>query len=167
MLSIVLPLLIAAAGAVATPSPYAVLESPVRHVRATEPYVDKLLRSGFERSATFARLLADLDQTDVIVHIELVPQLPGALEGRMLMMPRAHDYRYVRIQVALCGSPDETIAIIGHELRHATEVATASDVNTLPDLRRLYERIGIRGGPELYDTRAAQETGRQVRKELT
>ena len=61
----------------------------------------QLLRRASTRSPTFARADRRLQASDVIVYIELVPRLPGALEGRMLMLPRAHDYRYVRIQVAL------------------------------------------------------------------
>ena len=61
----------------------------------------------------------------------------------------------------------EMIALIGHELRHAVEVAEAGDVHDQDSLTLLYQRIGERGrGEHLFDTVAAQTTGRQVRKEL-
>jgi hypothetical protein len=61
----------------------------------------------------------------------------------------------------------ELIALIGHELRHALEVAQVPDVRDESALVRLYERIGQRSvkGHE-YDTNAAQDAGRAVRKEL-
>jgi hypothetical protein len=144
----------------------AALESPQRHVRTTDRAVHHLLKRGFNRSPTFARLLARLERSDVIVYVEEVPRLPSAMEGRMMMLPRAHNVRYVRIQLALRGSPDESIALLGHELQHAIEIAEAPEVYDEPGLVKLYQRIGVRGGLHVYDTLAAQEMGRAVRKEL-
>src|SRR4051812_15486769 len=100
----------------------AALESPHRHVRSQDRSVRMLLKRGFHRSATFAQLMARLEHSDVLVYIEEVPRLPAALEGRMMMLPTAHGQRYIRIQIALRGSPDESIATLGHELQHAIEV---------------------------------------------
>jgi hypothetical protein len=144
----------------------AALESPQRHVRTTDRSMNALLKRGFSRSPTFARLLARLERSDVIVYIEEVPRLPSALEGQMMMLPRAHSFRYVRIQIALRGSRDDAVAVLGHELQHAIEIAQAPDVIDEPGVIRLYQRIGVRGGQHLYDTVAAQEMGRTVRKEL-
>jgi hypothetical protein len=125
-----------------------------------------LLKRGFTRSATFAQLIARLEQSDVLVYIEEVPRLPGALEGRMMMLPNPHGQRYVRIQIALRGAPDDSVALLGHELQHAIEVAEAAGVNTQADLSALYERIGLPGGPHTYDTLAARAVGQIVRREL-
>ena len=144
----------------------AALDSPYRHVRTQDRSIRYLLKRGFNHSPTFARLMARLQHSDVIVYVEEVPRLPGALEGRMMMLPMTHGQRYVRIQIALRGSPDDSIALLGHELQHATEVAQEIGVNSQPLLAALYERIGRRGGPDVYDTIAAQEVGRIVRREL-
>lgn len=144
----------------------AALESPSRHVRTNDRSVRRLLTRGFTRSPTFARLMARLELSDVIVYVEEMPRLPGALEGRMMMLPRAHANRYIRIQIALRGSPDDSTAVLGHELQHAVEVAEAPEVSDEPGLARLYQRIGMAGGAHVYDTLAAQAAGRQVRKEL-
>ena len=125
-----------------------------------------LLKRGFTRSHTFAQLIARLERSDVIVYVEEVPRLPGALEGRMMMLPRAHTFRYVRIQIALRGSPDDSVALLGHELQHAIEIAQAIDVADEAGMVKLYQRIGLRGGLHLFDTVAAQEMGRTVRREL-
>jgi hypothetical protein len=159
-------LLLSVTCALAPLSATAALDSPQRHVRTTERSVRNLLKRGFSRSATFARLLTRLEYSDVIVYIEAVPRLPGALEGRMMMLPRTHVTRYVRIQIALRGSPDDSIALLGHELQHAIEIAEATDVTDEAGLVKLYQRIGTRGGQHVYDTIAAQETGRVVRREL-
>ena len=142
------------------------LDAPTRHVRATSPAITRLLARGYKRSPTLAAIITKLQHSDVFVYIEEVPRLPGALEGRLMMLPRAHDARYVRIQVALRGSPEDTIALIGHELQHALEVAEAPSVSDQGALERLYTRIGVSGGAHQYDTLAAQETGRNLRKQL-
>ena len=144
----------------------AILESPTRHVRTTDRALRSMLRTGFVQSPTFAALMRRLEVSDLTVYIEEVPRLPGALEGRLLMMPPAHGFRYVRIQVARRGSPSDTIALIGHELRHAVEVAEALDVTSEQALGDLYRRIGVSRGKDIYDTHEAQETGKRVLKEL-
>jgi hypothetical protein len=171
MLSIA-PLLLAALF-LAAPLPFEpltegeVLEAPTRHIRTTDNAVRRLMRRGYRESRTFASLVARLQRSDVIVYIEDVPRLPGALEGRMMMLPRAHGYRYVRIQVALRGAPEDSIALLGHELQHAVEIAEAVEVSDTVGLSELYQRIGMRSGPHVYDTTAAQEAGKTVRRELS
>src|SRR5450759_4284211 len=165
MLSIA-PLFLLTCLALSPLSASAALDSPSRHVRTTDRSIRRLLKRGFTRSPTFARLMARLERSDVIVYVEEMPRLPDVLEGRMMMLPRAHDNRYIRIQIALRGSPDDSTAILGHELQHAIEVAEAPEVGDESGLLRLYQRIGMAGGAHVYDTLAAQETGRQVRKEL-
>jgi hypothetical protein len=169
MLSL-LPLVLAAAAS-GTPaparSPYALLDSPVRHVRTTDRRVQYLLRIGVSRSKTFASLMASLNASDVIVYIEPTQTLPATLAGRLLLMPQANHQRYLRIQVALATGPDDMIATIAHELRHAMEVANAPDVKSENELVKLYERIGRRSGiAHAYETDAAQDAGRMVRREL-
>lgn len=143
-----------------------VLDAPTRHVRTTDRAIQGLLRSGYAHSPTFAALIARLERSDVYVYIQDVPRLPGALEGRLLILPPAHGVRYVRIQIALRGEPKDSIAVLGHELRHAVEVADAPGVMDASDLAALYRRIGINRGNNQFDTVEAQETGRQVLKEL-
>jgi hypothetical protein len=144
----------------------AALDAPTRHVRTTDKSIKHLLARGYHRSPTFAALITRLQESDVFVYIQEVPRLPGGLEGRMMMLPRTHGFRYVRIQIVLRGAADDAIAVLGHELQHAIEVADARDVGDQDALAQLYQRIGMRGGPHVYDTIAAQETGRTVLKEL-
>lgn len=144
----------------------AALDAPTRHVRTTDAAVRSLLARGFRRSNTFASLIARLQESDVIVYVEHLPRLPGGLQGRMMMLPRAHAFRYVRIQITMQGTLEDSIALLGHELQHAIEVADSPDVGDQDTLSQLYQRIGMRGGPHVYDTIAAQEVGRAVLKEL-
>ena len=155
MLSL-LPLLLTAA-TMGTPEParsvYALLESPDRHVRTIDKRVQRLLGTGVRRSPTFAALITSLNASDVIVYIESTQTLPTTLAGRLLLMPIAKEQRYLRIQVSLTMSPDEMIAVIAHELRHAVEVADAPDVRNETSLVELYrtDRAPERRAPLLRD----------------
>jgi hypothetical protein len=144
----------------------AALDSPHRRVRTQDRSVRQLLKRGFNHSATFAALMARLEQGNVIVYVEEVPRLPGSLDGRMVMLPTSHGQRYVRIQIVLRGTLVESVALLGHELQHAVEVAQEAEVDDQQKLAALYQRIGHSGGPHVYDTIAAQEIGRVIRREL-
>src|SRR5436309_12923076 len=141
MLSIV-ALLLQFAIAIGPVESSATLESTARHVRTTDSYVTHLLKRGHSRSATFARLVSRLQDSDVIVYVEILPWLPDTMDGRLLLLPRAHAFRYVRVQITLRGGEDDAIALLGHELQHACEIADAPEVGNQTQLARLYERIG-------------------------
>ena len=168
------PLLVAAilfAPRIATPvlnpeTEVAVLDAPTRHVRTMDVAIRKLLKRGVRHSPSFAALVTRLQDSNVYVYVELVDRLPGALEGRLMMLPTANGHRYVRVQIALHGSSDDSVAVLGHELQHAVEVANAEEVIDQATMAKLYQRIGSRGGEHVYDTVAAQEMGRMVRREL-
>jgi len=169
MLSFV-PLMLSAMLALPAAAPLtesAVLESPTRHIRTADASMKSLLKRGFRKSPAFATLVRRLQHSDVIVYVEEVPRLPSALEGRLVMLPVAHGQRYVRIQIALRGAPEDWMSVLGHELQHAVEVAEAADVRDQAGMIRLYERIGLRGGEHVYDTDAAREMGRTVRREIS
>jgi hypothetical protein len=146
---------------------YLLLEAPDRRVRAPEPKVRALLATGLSSSPTFASLLTAISETDVIVYIETMMTLPKDTMGRLSMVPLQHGQRYLRIQIRNDLPPRDAIALIAHEMQHALEVATAREVRSDRDMINLYERIGhSSGGEHAYDTDAAQETGRRVRREL-
>ncbi len=148
--------------------PYgALLIEPHRRVRTTDKLLLRLMEEGLRRSVTFGDLVAAVNATDVIVYIQRVDKLPPTIAGQLMIVPVPNQQRYLRIQVLARLSPFDTIALIGHELRHALEVAAAPDVRDQTGLTELYKRIGTAGGQvHSYDTRAAQTSGRRVRVEL-
>jgi hypothetical protein len=143
------------------------LTAPDRRVRTTDSRIQSLLVRGARRSRTFAGLITALNRTDVIVYVEPVRDLPATLAGRLMLLPHAGGQRYLRIQVGSLAASNDLIAIIGHELQHALEIAEAHDVRDQRGLVRLYEVIGRpASGAHSYDTAAAQQAGRRVRTEL-
>src|SRR5262245_31832411 len=144
------------------------LLAPDRKVRAPDPRVKALLLEGFQRSPTLAALVGAINRSDVIVYVESVMILPKDTLGRLTMVPVASGVRYLRIQIRADLPKFDAIALIGHELQHALEVANDRRVRDADGMIALYERIGhSTGGDHVYDTTGAQDTGRQVRRELT
>jgi hypothetical protein len=75
--------------------------------------------------------------------------------------------RYVRIEVVMDGDFGDMVALVGHELQHAVEVADAPRVRDRQTLEMLY--LGMRGNSSSrtsYDSAAARVTQERVRSEL-
>lgn len=144
-----------------------IMNAPDRHVRSADRSIADVLAAGMRRSGTFAHLVLALNKSDVIVYIESGRVLPSSIVGRLLLAAGPQGTRYLRIQVSGHPGSNDMIALVGHELRHALEVAESPDVHDQAGLIALYERIGHPStGIHQYDTLAAQNTGRQVKAEL-
>jgi hypothetical protein len=147
----------------------AVMTAADRHVRAADKTMADVITSGLKRSGTFAHLVLALNKSDVIVYIESGQVLPRTIVGRLLLAAGPEGTRYLRIQVSGHPGSNDMIALVGHELRHALEVAESPEVRDEAGLIALYERIGHPTNvPEMhqYDTMAAQDAGRRVKAEL-
>jgi hypothetical protein len=143
------------------------LAAETRRIRGATPRVNKLIEEGVLRSLTFAQLVNELHATDVIVYVEASFGLPAEVAGRILLAGMAGEQRYLRIQIRATLQRDLLIATIGHELRHALEVAADRTVVDEKGFLALYRRIGdgthAGGG---FDTAAARTTGRRIHNEL-
>ena len=136
-------------------------------VRGATPAVNTMLANGVRRSSTLARLVKDINETDLIVYVEMTQDLPAGLDGRLTFMTAAGGSRYLRVQVPTNVGKDDLLAVIGHELQHAMEVAENPSVDSSEALAVLYRRIGLQGmALDRFDTAAARSIGRRVRAEL-
>jgi hypothetical protein len=166
-------LISAASNAAATPGPLddaevrAIMTSDHRHVRPVDGRVSGAIADGLRRSPTFANLVLAVNSSDVIVYIETVREMPPSLVGRLLIAPGSSGQRYLRIQISFVPCGNDLIAVIGHELQHALEVAGSPGVRDEKTLTALYRAIGHATRDDHYDTMAAQNAGRQVRLELS
>ena len=147
----------------------ALLTSAARHVRAATPIVASTIAEGVRRSPTFADLVSRLNASDVIVYVEGVTALPTHVLARMSLLGAApRQPRYLRVQILMTASLTDRIALLGHELQHALEVAASPEVVDEASLARLYGRIGERHGhTDRFDTAAARATGSRVRREVS
>jgi hypothetical protein len=136
-------------------------------VRGVTPKITEMIQNGIRRSRSFRDLINELERSDVIVYLEVTKNLPAGLDGRLMFMTAAGPVRYLHAQLTSRLDFDELIAVAGHELQHALEVANHPEVTDALSLAMLYERIGIRT-PIVgrYDTTAARVMGQRVRAEL-
>lgn len=77
--------------------------------------------------------------------------------------------RYVLVEIACGDSLHNQLAMLGHELRHAVEIADAAWIRTDADLAAHYRRIGMEtaiADQQSFETLAAADTGRRVAREL-
>jgi len=140
------------------------------HVRTTDPRIRAAIAEGIARSTLFAGLVAQLDASDVIVYAESDCEMTTRLQGRLTFMSAAGGRRYVLVRIACMLGASSQVAMLGHELRHAVEIAEAASVVDERTLAAEYRRIGfassvMRAGCG-YDSRAAIETGQRIFGEL-
>ena len=139
-------------------------------IRPQDPRLVDLLRAGVARSATLRAIVNRLEAGNLIVYVSLSPTLRSSLAGKLTWMTRAGAFRYVKATINTEQSADQMIATLAHELQHALEVSDDDAVSDQRSLLELYKRIGrpsVSGISAGWETAAAQETGHQVRRELS
>jgi len=148
----------------ASPAAPAVPEAlQITHVRALDPKAATLLRDGPVQSATIRRLVDALDQSTVFVFVET-----GflAAPSQLTVTGACPAGRLLRITLSVPEAHDRLLAWLGHELQHATEIASAPEVRSAATLCRFYRRHGLLGSGEGQCTTAAQKVTALVRTEV-
>lgn len=139
------------------------------HVRSVDAVITRTLRHGSVASATFRELLGALERSDIVVHIERGQPGTGTT-GSTRFVTTAGGTRYVRITLDVADASGASVALLGHELRHAVEIAEAPWVVDQATCRELYVEIGHRSCRRpgwCFETAAAVAAGRQVLSELS
>jgi hypothetical protein len=132
--------------------------------RPVDPIAAETLDRALHRSPLVRSLVARLEQSNVIVHIQSSRQLPTGINGTTRFVVSRGGYRYLRIAIAADLPKPARTAILGHELQHAVEIAS-SVAHDVESMRRLFEQQGEQSG-EFFDTRAAVQVERNVRREV-
>lgn len=138
---------------------------PVRSVRPLDHSAEATLQRALAGSALVRRMAGELDQTDVIVHLQMSPAMPGNFGGTTRFVVSRGGTRYLRTTISTLLQPEARVAMLGHELQHALEIAS-SGAHDLEALRHWWDRNGYRTSGHYYETTAAQRVERAVRKEL-
>ena len=136
-------------------------------VRTLDAHVGHLLAIGYRRSHTFRRLVDRLEHSDVIIHVER--RAIASDTAFMHFVTHVGGSRYLRITLDTELSADAGVALLGHELQHAAEVAHAPWVVDARTYHELYLAIGhasCTGPRRCFDTAAAVDAGRRVLVEL-
>ena len=140
--------------------------NPKTRIRPMHAPVESLVAAGMARSATFRALVRHLEASDVIVYIEARHDLRRGVGASMKYVTSSASDRFLRIQLNAAYNTNTLVALLGHELQHAVEVADHPEVQSADDLRVFYRKTGVRTGPDAFDSTAARETGYLVREEI-
>jgi hypothetical protein len=136
-------------------------------LRGTSKKETQLIENTISRSAT-ARALADwIEASDLIVYVQLSPDVAGGRAATRLVTSTSES-RYLRIVIGAMTHPADRSALLAHELQHAVEIGRAGEVRTDDGVRRLYERIGEdRNARSAFETSAAREVAARVQREVS
>jgi hypothetical protein len=123
------------------------------------------LALAIERSALVRGLVAEIESSNVIVHIQFAWELPGGIGGMTRFVTSRGGYRYVRIVLSNRLKGNDRVAILGHELQHAVEIAL-SDANDRDGIKRLLEATGYQWAEQFFETHSAWRAEQAIRREL-
>ena len=134
--------------------------------RPVDDWSDTVFALARQRSALIRAMVSELESSNVIVHIESSRLLPLGVGGITRFVTSQGGYRYIRVTLSISLPPPDRVAILGHELQHALELARAG-VSDRAALRSLLQADGYTvRGEDVYETRAALLVEREIREEL-
>lgn len=132
-----------------------------------------LLLDGYDRSPTIREIVDQIAASGWLVFVQKAPCPEKAMIACLRhLVGRFDGAQYLRVHVDnLHRHQDNVIGSIAHELQHAREVVTASDITDGASIRDLFKRIGYlsarRDRVTTYETRVAMRVQEAVRKELS
>ena len=136
-------------------------------VRAMDGRARDWIAQGIRQSSTFRTLLGRLAASDVIVYVEIVDRIAGGAAAPIYFVTTTATARYLRIELVAGERADEMVALVGHELQHAVEIAEARHVRSSAAVAVLYlamsENSLNRGH---YDSIAARVAEARIRSEV-
>jgi hypothetical protein len=142
----------------------------MQRVRAASPYLRLIIVSGVERSPTFHAIVDQLEQSDVIVEVQCGLFSGSRLAGRTVLLAAQPSIRYVLVEVGCPVTSVPALCTIGHELRHALEIASAPSVVDGESLAQLFTEIGFQSritNPDgQFETADAVAAGERIHHEL-
>lgn len=148
-------------------------EYPDQHehrIRTTDGRLQSIVDEGVRFSTTFQTLVDRLDRSDVVVYVEFDRHPQDGLDGRLAFLGAHAGVRYVLVRVVFLHDRARQIAVVGHELRHAVEVADAPAIIDRRSMEHEYQRLGYEraraASERMFDTTAAIEAGTRVLREL-
>lgn len=144
--------------------------APVVRVRAVSDLARQVIADGVNRSPTIARLVGELNASDVIVFVDtrVDPNIPTA---ETMLMTSTRSVRYVHVILNPRLTLDQRVEYLGHELQHAVEIATDDCAIDGPSVRRRFATIGREvsaGGSRVksFETDGARSVSLAVRRDL-
>jgi hypothetical protein len=145
---------------------------PNSRLRCADDAAAAVVETALAQSPTVRRLVDEVERTDLIVLVRATMSMERARASTRFLTstPTPHDAaagpRYLLIELNPLGAPWDLVALFAHELQHAFEIGHDRSVQCEGDVARLYTRIGWSPKPGEYETAAAVDIGRDVRREV-
>jgi hypothetical protein len=125
-----------------------------------------LVQQGVGGSATFRDLVSGLSDSSLLVYVRF-ERCTGHVPSCLEMGAGTATRRVVIIRLDPFGhGKDELVALLAHELQHASEIAAVPSVVDTASLRRMYTEMGWKG-QDGFETAGAIKVTRAVRNELS
>lgn len=138
------------------------------HMRAINETSGALMANAQQKSPTVRELVGKLEASNVVVYVNVTTTTADSPESGLRFVGASNVQRFLLINISAGSAADRRIALLGHELQHAVEVASALWVRDNIDLRTLISRVGWRDASRArgYETTAASVAEHQVRQDL-
>jgi hypothetical protein len=137
-------------------------------VRPLTAQAQVLVTEAEQMSGTVRDLMKKLESENLVVYVDVVREVDRAPLSSMRLLGATKYERYALVQVADCKEPGRKAELLGHELRHASDLATARWITDDEQLQRLMAYVGWvdRASARGYETASAMNTERQVGREV-
>jgi len=140
------------------------------HIRSTQAELRAAIETGVAHSELFRELVDRIDASDVVVHIVYDHDPAPGIAGHITFAASTGGVRYLRIAIVPRLGGTDLLAILGHELQHAVEIAEEPSVVDQASMAVFYATVGEhRGGDRspTFDTAAAVAAGDRIRREAS
>src|SRR5688572_21525613 len=135
-------------------------------VRSSSPALAALIARATKESRTFRGLIETIEASDGIVYVE-VGECGYYVRSCLVGVTTAGRFRMLWIELDTEKTDVDLIASIAHELRHAVEILSDSNVRSSAAMFAFYTRYGKRArGPSAFETTAAIDASNAVRSEI-
>lgn len=158
----VMALVVVAGAAAAGPS------SSDPRLRPAEASAKALVEDAVSRSAIVRDLADGLRATDVVAYVRVGPCVEGERDSSIHFLGRSRYERFMVIKINDALPLDRQVALVGHELQHAVDMAKASWITDSFRMQQYFTLVGSKlAYPEHgFETLSAMRTERNVGQEL-
>lgn len=140
---------------------------PFPRIRTTGPHAAVTLQRGLTLCPTVRALAQQVERSDLIVYITCERRPQGRPDASMKFMHATTEFRFVQIVIDIELALPQRLALLGHELQHALEVAANPGIRDRKSFLEYYRQLSVRHlDLKTLDTEAARQAGERVRQEL-
>ncbi len=124
--------------------------------------------TALQQSQVVREQVQKLDEGNVVVYVHLARAESGLAASAVRFVGRSKAQRFLMIRIGAALPFERQVALLGHELQHATEVANVPWVTCQADMKSLMAIVGWRDRSAAigYETSAALAAERHVGREF-